>query len=399
MSENILAELIGAVASVLAAVVSALLARPAAPPPAVEGAGARSRWLKPILLGVLVLAVGGATTWVVGRKLEGRPPPCATGKLAVLSDASAAGTAMANGFRLAVEEYNRDHPDCVVDVATFDPGTDHGVGAATAMARDKAVIGVVSAAYSATIERHQPIFERAGLAAITPTAGGTVLSPTLFRTLGTNTQQAVLEAGYLRGSGARVFLIGDGKEGGRTVLAAVRAGLGGAPAGEATLPGTPTYDQLSDVTDQIRRSGASAVYHYGSESAAKRVWELLDRRITVLAPTGYPCRARVETSGAAAEADLIYTSTCLPTDRIPGVFAASYRQRFGSEPIGYSVNCYDAAGILLAALAGGVDSREELRAWLRRYSGEGLAGTYRFTAAGERQPESLVLWRSASTAR
>ena len=69
-----------------------------------------------------------------------------------------------------------------------------------------------------------------------------------------------------------------------------------------------------------------------------------------------------------------------------------YKALNGTEPGTYSDTAYDAANILLAGIKAGKTTREGLLEFVKGYSGEGVAASYKFTETGELDPAQVKVW-------
>ncbi|HET8683045.1 MAG TPA: ABC transporter substrate-binding protein [Micromonosporaceae bacterium] len=388
-------------------------------PHAVRGRFRRPRrsWLRLVLIGMVVVGLVAGLAAVLqdrrGRE-NGLPATpggeCKARKLAVYATlASGTGVAVRNGAGLAVDEHNRDHAKCPVELVAVDEAS--GLADVESIAADSAVAGVIGGAFSTAVMTTQPVFEGAGVPTITVTATETGLGAhgwrTFLRAVGSNAAQVPGEARYLTTTlgSSRVYVVGEDSPPGRELADAMRQRLGDAAVERELLaPGASASDTMP-LALRIRARAATAVYFAGGDRTAGALVRQL-RESGVDAPfvmgSGWPCQLPIDKNqysssfmqqaGASHVERIVYTSTCLPTLRLPASFMASYRNKYGLDPIGYGGMAYDVATIFLSAIDAGADDRSAVIEWVRTHGGTGLGGPYRFGPNGECDLAVLPLW-------
>jgi branched-chain amino acid transport system substrate-binding protein len=152
---------------------------------------------------------GGGSTKACGLKL---------GFFGALSgDNAGLVTPMKNGAQLALDQYNQKNADCKVELATFDSqgAADKAAGLATSAAQDTKIVGMIGPAFSGESENANPIFEQAGLPAITPSATRPSLSTKgwkiFHRGVGNDFSQGPAAARYIKNvmKATKVFVVDD----------------------------------------------------------------------------------------------------------------------------------------------------------------------------------------------
>ena len=89
----------------------------------------------------------------------------------------------------------------------------------------------------------------------------------------------------------------------------------------------------------------------------------------------------VEGAQAAAEGSLI-TCPCAPGDS-NAEFLEAYEAKFDVEPGTYSAEAYDAANVMLQAIASGVTTREAMLEFIDNYDAPGITKQLKWAEDGE----------------
>ncbi len=163
------------------------------------------------------------------------------------------------------------------------------------------------------------------------------------------------------------------------------------------LGAPPSTIEPADAREVAGRSGCTTVVWAGGPNAgAEALLELEGSGITFTGGDGLLGPDFLDVAGPAADgiagscacAD-VSTSLELEVRR----FIQDYQAEFGAPPGAYAVEGWDAANLLLRALAAGGPSREATRTFLASVSAaEGLAQSYRFGPDGElADPESSIV--------
>ncbi|MFN8475328.1 MAG: branched-chain amino acid ABC transporter substrate-binding protein [Anaerolineae bacterium] len=295
-------------------------------------------------------------------------PTVKLGCSAVLSrdpDEAVHGGHIAQAVRLAVEQANaRGDLPCEVEVVVGDDGADvaMSVGVAQSFIADPQVLGVVGTMNSDTSLAVGPLFAAAGLAQIAPAASNPDLTrqgwPTFFRLVATDLVQGAVAARYaVSVLGARaIAVIHDGSSFGKP-LGRIFGEAARAQGAEVILFVGIQRGELDfhDLAHRVARAAPDLIF-FGVIEAEGRVLarQLREAGVTAryfgadglkpsrfLATPGWPVDGPYHTN---AGTDVFHSpsSAC---------FVADYRARFGEVYSIYTAEAYDAANILLAALA------------------------------------------------
>ncbi|SHM38667.1 ABC transporter substrate-binding protein [Cryptosporangium aurantiacum] len=356
-------------------------------------------------------AVAGTTTAAKAapaRSASGSPsaspsasPVCGR-KLAVLGPLTGAsyarGVPIFNGAKLAVDAYNAEHPGCTVTLARFDSRGLRDVAAerAAEIVADPSIVGLVGPTFSGETLSAAPVFEQAGLPMISPSATSSTLSTrgwqVFHRVLGDDVRQAAPAAKYLAAAGLkRVYLVAENSEYGTVMADAMRAELGSAVIGTGTVRDGQT--DFTALAETILAANPQAVYYAGYSDEAgllrKRLTTAGGSTITLVGGSAMLADTFPRVAGDSGTGTVV-TCGCAPVSELPHRFRSAYATTFGADPEHYAAEAYDAANVLLAALAGGRSTRADVLAFLDAYSGQGLTKPLAFDDRGE--VEASVVW-------
>ncbi|HEX8972156.1 branched-chain amino acid ABC transporter substrate-binding protein [Oryzihumus sp.] len=316
---------------------------------------------------------------------------------ALTGDAANLGINIKNGADLAVKQYNEKHANCKVTLTTFDSQGDPAQAPALAQkaVSDKKVIGIVGPAFSGESKAADPIFAKAGLTTITPSATNPTLSqqgwPTFFRMLGNDASQAPAAAKYIKDvlKAKKVFVADDSSEYGKGLADIVRKDLASMVVGNDSVQQKQT--DFSATVTKVTASNADAMFYGGYYAeAAIMVKQLRQQgwKGTFVAGDGVKDDGFIKAAGAAAEGAIL-TCPCLPPEKAPE-FQTAFKAAYGSDPATYSAEGYDSANVFLAAIAAGKTTPADVLSFVKSYSGQGVTKQIKFDAHGE--PSAVTVW-------
>jgi len=303
-----------------------------------------------------------------------------------------------NGAELAVHLYNQAHPECPVGYISFDSQGDPDIAKrlAQTIVDDPQIIAVVGPGYSGESSKALPIFELAGLPNVTASATNPDLATqgwTVFhRVSGNDAAQGPASAAFLAQTlkVQRVAIIDDGSLYGKKLADLVAASLGErgivvAPRGTVDPKGV---DYRATV-EAIAEIGVDAVYYGGvTEPGVRLLRQLRDAGVIAAFMGGDGVFDPSFISGVGIGSAGAY-ATCPCVD--PGLtdtearqqFRSDYEAFFGDAPVGFTMEYFDAANLLLQAIESGVASREAMDRWLDNVDVPGLTKQLSFTENGE----------------
>ena len=308
---------------------------------------------------------------------------------ALTGDAANLGQNIQNGAKLAIDGYNTANADCKVTLESYDSQGDPAQAPALAQKAvdDKTVIGIVGPAFSGESKAADPIFNEAGLVAITPSATNPALAEngwkTFFRVLGNDASQGPAAAKYISDvlKSEKVMVVDDASEYGKGLADIVRSTLGAQVVGNDGIQQKQT-DFGPSVT-KVKASGADALFFGGySPEAAPLIKQLRAAgwNGTFVVDDGVKDQSYIDNAQSAAEGTII-TCPCAPPDAAPD-FAAAYKKAYNVDPNTYSGEGFDAAQILLDGIAAGKD-RASMVDFVKSYDKKGVTKQLKFDSKGE----------------
>jgi len=359
---------------------------------------------------VLVLAIAGIAFAVGGgngKKKGGDPPAAAAAcgyKIAYLGgltgNNSADAQTVRNAAKLALDRHNRKHDGCTTELAEFDTKgeADEAARLAEQVVRDEKVLGVLGPLTYNEGQKVMPILEAAGLPVISPTLSHNAMSTrgwrTFHRTVGSDADQATAAAKYLTQTlhARRVFVVAEVDEYGAGVADDARLKLNTAFVGRAGIDGSATT--YGTIVKDITNSLADAVYFAGYyDAGAILVKELRAAKpdINIVTWDRLFTDLFAEAAGNTAAEGVVITCPCVPPSEARDNFANDYKAQY-QEAGYYSPESYDAANVLLAALAAGKATRADILSFVNSYDGQGVSRRIKFTSTGDLDPSSPTVW-------
>ncbi|MER7589980.1 branched-chain amino acid ABC transporter substrate-binding protein [Micromonospora sp. NPDC127501] len=355
----------------------------------------------------MVALVAGGTACSSGDDAAGGGGDACGSKIAffgALTGSSAAlGINENNGVKLAVDKYNKENADCKVELASLDSqgSPDQAPGLAQKAIDDTKILGVVGPAYSGESEAAGPLFNEAGLVTITPSATRPSLADqkwkTFFRAVGNDFSQGPAAGNYMKNvmKADKVYVIDDQSAYGAGLADEVKKLLGPAVVGSDKVQGEGKQTEFSGVVTKVKAANVKAIFYGGYYQEAGLIRKQLTAAgvtAPLVAGDGVNDGAYITSAGQAAAEGTILTCPCQPAAEARGTFVQEFKALNGTDPGTYSDTAYDAANILLAGIKAGKTTRESLLEFVKGYSGEGVAASYKFTETGELDPAQVKVW-------
>ncbi|WP_406071564.1 branched-chain amino acid ABC transporter substrate-binding protein [Micromonospora sp. NBC_01638] len=354
----------------------------------------------------MVALVAGGTACSSGEENAAGGDACGS-KIAffgALTGSSAAlGINENNGVKLAVDKYNKENADCKVELVPLDSqgSPDQAPGLAQKAIDDAKILGIVGPAYSGETEAAGPLFNEAGLVAVTASATRPSLSQqgwkTFFRVVGNDFSQGPAAGNYIKNvmKADRVYVIDDQSAYGAGLADEVKKVLGSAVVGSDKVQGEGKQTDFSGAVTKAKAANVKAIFYGGYYQEAGLIRKQLTAAgvtAPMIAGDGVNDGAYITSAGAAAAEGTILTCPCQPATEARGTFGQDYKALNGTDPGTYSDTAYDAANILLAGIKAGKTTREGLLEFVKGYSGEGVAANYKFVEGGELDPAQVKVW-------
>jgi branched-chain amino acid transport system substrate-binding protein len=348
------------------------------------------------------------------------------GVIAPLSGSlSALGQGIKNSVDLAIKQANEEEkvPGWTIELAAEDDTAKADVGAqvATKLASDSAVAGVIGTLNSSVATQVQPILDRENIVMVSPantavdlTRGTDAASPkrqfeSYFRVSTTDDVQGPFAANYATEdlNAKNVVTIHDKKAYGQGLVAAFTKQFtenGGKVISAETI--NPGDQDFSAVLTKIKPLNADLIY-YGGEYPEASLLSNQAKAQGITAPLmggdGIYDGTYIANAKEAAEGDLC-TSVGAPTDDLESAadFVEAYNDEGYADPYSaYGAYAYDAANVIIEALATVLDGEDELTPELREEiiaavgetDMDGVTGKVTFDEFGDTTTKVLTVYK------
>lgn len=348
------------------------------------------------------------------------------GVIAPLSgDLSALGLGIQHSVELAVKQANDSNaiPGWKLEVvAKDDEGkTDPAKNAATALAGDADVIGVVGTLNSSTSQQVQPVLAPKNIVQVSPANTGPALTqganwqtdpkrpyPTYFRTCTTDAVQGPFAARYLYETAkiTKVATIHDKKTYGQGLVGTFTAEfkkLGGQVVAAETI--SPDESNYNAVVSSIKPAGPQAVYYGGEYPQAGPLSQQMKAaglNVPLMGGDGIFDPKFIQLGGKTSEGDLA-TSVGAPVDALPSAkkFVEDYNAAGFKDPYAaYGGYSYDAANAIINALKNSLKDASDVESArpktveeLGKVSFDGVTGKVAFDQYGDTTSKVLTVYK------
>jgi branched-chain amino acid transport system substrate-binding protein len=322
---------------------------------------------------------------------------------ALTGSAANLGVNIEQGFELAVNQFNQKKGSDCITVAKFDSQGEASVapGVARNLVADKKILGIVGPPFSGESEAADPIFEAAGIPAITPSATRVSLSSkgwkTFHRAVANDDSQGPAAAAYIKDSlkAQKVFVADDQSAYGAGLADVVKAKLGSLVIGTDKTEGDGKQTDFSALVQKVTSSGATALFYGGYYTNAGIIRKQLTAagwKGTLLGGDGMKDQGLSKASGNTAAVGTVVTCPCSPPEAAGATFNNDYKTKWNVAAGTYSDVAFDAANIFLQGIDAGNTTPEKLNTYLSTVNYKGIANTYKFTSQGELDPTLIKVW-------
>ncbi|MFS8098529.1 branched-chain amino acid ABC transporter substrate-binding protein [Lentzea alba] len=341
---------------------------------------------------------------------------------------SALGIGIKQSAELAVEEANKKCTvkgyKLAVSAQDDEANPAKGAQAATKLATDPNVVGVVGTLNSSVAQTVQPILRDKKIAMVSPantnpslTRGNDFLTApkrqfdNYFRVCATDDLQGPYAANYLveKAGKKKIAIVTDGKTYGAGLAAELQKQVtkkGGEIVGQETVGEKDT--DFSGVIAKIKGLNPEAVYYGGEYPAAGPLSkQMKDNGLNVplMGGDGIYDQKFIDLGGK--EGDLA-TSVGAPVESLATAkaFVDAYKAKFGKEDYAaYGAFSYDSTNAIIGGLAstlGGGDwaesKRDDMLSNVGKYSGSGATGEIKFDQYGDSTNKVLTVYQVTGTA-
>jgi branched-chain amino acid transport system substrate-binding protein len=379
-----------------------------------------------LLVASLALAGCGTRGETGGTSGGGGNKVAKIGVIAPLSgDLSALGKGIQHGVELAVKQANDNKtiPGWTLEVAAKDDQAtpDVGKNAATALAGDKDVVGVVGTLNSSVSQSVQPVLAAANIVQVSPANTNPTLTqganfktapkrtyPTYFRTCTTDSVQGPFAARYLfQKAGIKsVATVHDKLTYGQGLVETFTEEfkkLGGTVLAAETI--NPDEEKFDTVISKIKPKGPKAVFYGGQYPQAgpfSQQMKAAGLNIPLMGGDGIYSTEFIKLAGSTSDGDLA-TSVGAPTETLPSAkkFVEDYKAAKFAEPYeAYGAYSYDAVNAIINALkvslASAKDASSARQATVTAMSSvsfDGVTGKVAFDQYGDTTSRVLTVYQ------
>ncbi|WP_041790350.1 branched-chain amino acid ABC transporter substrate-binding protein [Microlunatus phosphovorus] len=395
-----------------------------------------------VAVGATLLAATMAFSACGSRAQEGGTSEEATTKVAKIGviaplsgDLSALGLGIRNSVDLAIRQANESNaiPGWKLEMAAEDDqaSPDVGKNAATKLAGDDQVIGVVGTLNSSVAQSVQPVLSAANIVQVSPANTNPTLTrgpddnnpkrpyANYFRTCTTDAVQGPFAARYLYNTAGikKVATIHDKLAYGQGLVSAFSGEfkkLGGEIVEAETI--NPDEKDFGSVITKVKSAGPEAIYYGGQYPQAgplSQQAKAAGLNVPVMGGDGIFDPTFIKLAGKTSEGDLA-TSVGAPTDTLPSAkaFVEAYSAAGFKEPYAaYGAYSFDAANAIIEALkvslkdaADAKSARQPTIDAMANVSFDGATGKVAFDEFGDTTTKVLTVykveggeWKAATT--
>lgn len=311
-------------------------------------------------------------------------------------DAANLGAPMLKGAQLAVDEYNAANPDACVTIKKFDTQGDPAKAPAAAQAAidDATILGIMGPGFSGESKAALPLYNTAGLAAVTGSATNATLQEqgwtTWFRILANDAVQGPGIAKYIAETlkPATLGIVDDASDYGKGLADNVKAAVTSATITTDTID--PKAADFSAAVTKMKDANPDVIFYGGYYAeAAKLSKQLRDAGVEstlvfgdgVLDQAGY-----ADAAGPAAEGAII---GC-PCKSGNADFVAKWQAKYSEVPGTYGAEYYDIASLYLSIIKAGAKDRPAVLAAVKAADFAGVTKQIKFQANGEATEASAI---------
>jgi branched-chain amino acid transport system substrate-binding protein len=317
------------------------------------------------------------------------------------------GINIANGAKLAFDQYNATNPKVKVTATVYDTQGDAAVapGQVRKAIQDK-VAAVVGPAFSGESKAVDKDFEEAQVPNISASATATALAANGWkywhRVVANDDVQGPADAQFITGTlGAKkVFVIDDNQEYSVGLADAVAKAVqsGGATVQRDKID--PKASDYSSTVNKVRSFSADAIFYGGYYAeAGKLLKQLRDGGVKAkfISDDGASDPGLIKAAGAQQAEGAMASCPCLlagfSKDPKAQKFTTDYKAKFGVDPGTYSAEGYDAAAMLIEAIKAGKTTGKDINDFLGTLNYAGVSKQLKFTPKGEPEQSTIFMYQ------
>ncbi|WP_194820291.1 branched-chain amino acid ABC transporter substrate-binding protein [Nocardia sp. XZ_19_385] len=301
------------------------------------------------------------------------------------------------GIKVSLKAHNDANPGCKIELKTFDTEGDpqKATSVIPQIINDQSIVGLVGPTFSGETRATGKIISDAGLAALTASATNAGLTKNgwthFFRGLANDDVQGPSVGKYLVNTAKykKVCVVEDNSDYGTGLAKSIKEGLGAAADPSCAAAIKAGDKDFSATVTKIKGANPDAIFFAGYYAEGAPFAAQLKSggvKATFVGPDGVNDPQFIRQAGSAAKGA---TLTC-PCGPAPEKFTKDYQAINNEAPGVYSVEGYDLSTILFKGIDSGKQTRADLLAFVKSYSGDGLARNYKWSPDGEL--EKALIW-------
>jgi branched-chain amino acid transport system substrate-binding protein len=318
---------------------------------------------------------------------------------ATTGPSGALGQNMVGGIKLALDEYNKAHPDCKVGFQPFDSQGDpvKATPLATKIVQDTSIVGLVGPGFSGESLATGKTFAAAGLPSISPSATNATITQqgwtTWHRVIGNDSIQGAADVKYMEdtANAKKVYLVHDDQDYSVGLAGFVKTALGSAMVGEDAVQQNQT--DFGPTVTKVTSSSPDAVFYAGYYPEGGLLCKQLRQagfKGLFMSGDGSEDQAFVTTAGAQAAEGAILSAPAAPA---PADFNSKYKAVNGKDAGLYSTQSYDATNIFLAGIDAGDSSHADMNTFIGSYNKTGVSGPIKFDDKGDISAQTIYAYK------
>ena len=302
------------------------------------------------------------------------------------------------GAELAVEEFNARSSNVKVELVPYDSqgNPDQAVTLAQKAVTEDKIVALVGPGFSGESRNVGPILEQAKVPSVSASATNPGLAQNGWkywhRVVANDDVQGPTIADFLvkATSAKKAFVIDDAQEYG--------AGLADAVAKQFEANGVqverdkidPNGSDYSSTVTKVKAANPDVIFYGGYYAQLGRLLkQLRDGGVTAVVSSGDGSvdPKLIEGAGAQAAEGAVLGCPCLIPfgSDVPELkdFSERYKAKFGTEPMIYATEGYDAATAILKAIEAGNTTSEKINEYLATIDFKGVSKQIKFNPNGE----------------
>jgi branched-chain amino acid transport system substrate-binding protein len=317
------------------------------------------------------------------------------------------GINIANGAKLAFDQYNATNPKTKITAVVYDTQGDPAVapGQVRKSIQDK-VVGVVGPAFSGESKAVDKDYEEAQIPNISGSATAVNLAQNGYkywhRVVANDDVQGPADAGFITGTlkAKKVFVIDDNQEYSVGLADAVAKAAQGGGATVQRDKIDPKASDYSSTVNKVKASGAQAIFYGGYYAeAGKLLKQLRDAGVQAkfVSDDGSSDPGLIKAAGQQQAEGAMTSCPCLlaqfAKDPASQKFTTDYKTKFGADPGTYSAEGFDAANMLIQAVKAGKTTGPDINAFLATMNYKGISKQLQFKPNGEPTASTIFMYQ------